>query len=97
MLWFQSTRPGGRGNQDIWVSRRVPKSTFETATPVHILTSDDYEWTASVNAGPMVNASGDDNAPFLSANRISLYFRSVRSGSLGGADIWMSTRTAVAR
>jgi serine/threonine protein kinase/Tol biopolymer transport system component len=96
MLWFSSDRPGAEGNGDLFFVRRVRKASPGPApTPLEILTSDDWEWTAPVNAGPTVNASGDDNAPFLSANRISLYFRSIRSGGLGGADIWVARRPGV--
>ena len=93
-LWFSSRRPGGLGGNDLYMTRRVRKNTIASTdpSPLEMLTSDEWEWTTPVNAGPIVNASGDDNAPFMSANRISLYFRSIRSGGLGGADIWVARR-----
>jgi beta-lactamase regulating signal transducer with metallopeptidase domain/Tol biopolymer transport system component len=44
------------------------------------------------NLGPMVNSSDDEFDPSISADELSLYFNSYRPGSLGEADIWVTTR-----
>jgi len=67
-LYFVSTRPGGRGDADIWVARRVT-TTNSWSKPVNIsvLNSSSYEqW---------VNLSGDG---------LILLFQSTRSGGVYG-------------
>ena len=50
-------------------------------------------WERPNNIGPPINTPGLDGDPSLSADGKTLYFSSVRSGGLGGRDIWMSTLT----
>jgi Tol biopolymer transport system component len=52
-LYFASTRPGGYGGLDIWVTTRATK-----ADP----------WGTPMNLGPPVNSSADDYAPSISAD-----------------------------
>jgi beta-lactamase regulating signal transducer with metallopeptidase domain len=47
------------------------------------------------NLGPTVNSSSDDDNPSISADGLSLYFQSRRSGGFGNADLWVTTRTSV--
>ncbi|MFB0553855.1 MAG: LamG-like jellyroll fold domain-containing protein [Phycisphaerae bacterium] len=70
-------RPGGSGGYDIWVTTRATK---------------DDEWGTPVNLGPTVNSSADDWSLSISANDLSLYFASKRSGGYGGTDLWVTTR-----
>ena len=76
-LFFQSDRPGGSGGHDIWVTTRVT-------------TEDD--WGIPVNLGPTVNSSAADVGPSISADRLSLFFDSTRSGGSGDHNIWVTTR-----
>ncbi|MBC8468555.1 MAG: PD40 domain-containing protein [Planctomycetes bacterium] len=76
-LFIESDRPGGYGGNDIYVSTRA--------------TTDD-PWGEPVNLGPRVNSSVWDWYPSLSADGLSLFFTSLRSGGLGGDDIWVTTR-----
>ncbi len=76
-LYFASTRPGGYGGYDIWVTTRATK-----ADP----------WGTPVNLGPPVNSSAHDFTSSISADGLSLYFNSDRPGGYGGDDIWMTTR-----
>ena len=76
-LFIESDRPGGYGGNDIYVSTRP--------------TNDD-PWGEPVNLGPRVNSSVWDWYPSLSADGLSLFFTSLRSGGLGGDDIWVTTR-----
>lgn len=76
-LYFNSYRPGGLGEADLWVTTRKTK-----ADP----------WGSPVNLGPTVNSPAGDKAPSLSADGLSLYFSSGRSGGSGGQDLWVTTR-----
>jgi Tol biopolymer transport system component len=78
-LYFASSRPGGLGGGDLWMMTRPSK---------------DDPWSEPVNLST-VNSTGEDWAPKLSPDGLSLYFQSNRSGGKGGADIWMTTRTAL--
>ena len=77
-LYFLSTRPGGLGGQDIWVSRRA---------------SVDGPWEPPVNLGPAVNTPFNDNNPSLSQDGHLLFFQSNRPGGHGAVDIYVSRRT----
>jgi len=58
-LYFNSTRVGGYGGTDIWMSTRA--------------TIDD-EWSEPVNLGPNVNSSSDDYCPCISTDGLTLLF-----------------------
>jgi Tol biopolymer transport system component len=76
-LYVTSTRPGGSGDADIWVSSRQP----------------DGSWGSLVNLGPVVNSSALEASPTLSIDGHFLYFASRRSGGFGGLDCWRSYRS----
>jgi len=76
-LYFGSTRPGGHGEDDLWVTMRAT-------------TSD--PWGLPVNLGSTVNSPSWDYAPSISADGLELYFTSNRPGSHGFVDIWITTR-----
>ena len=82
-LFFQSTRPGGLGGIDLWVSNRNH-------------THDEFNWEPAVNLGSGVNSSADENAPTYfdndEQNVVQLYFVSNRLGGLGGQDIYLSNQ-----
>lgn len=69
--------PGGYGQSDIWITTRQTK---------------DDPWGPPVNLGPVVNSSGQDEHPSISADDLSLYFGSTRVGGSGSHDIWVTTR-----
>jgi hypothetical protein len=79
-LYITSTRTGGLGGLDLWVSHRD---------------DDDSPWGAPVNLGPGVNSGVTDQAPTLSADGHRLYFHSDRDGGSGLIDLYVCTRTDV--
>ena len=84
LLFFASTRPGGRGGFDIWVSWRAH-------------THDDFGWQAPVNLGSGVNSPAGDFGPSYFENDDlgipTLFFASSRPG-VGGVDIYRSEMNA---
>jgi len=76
-LYFMSRRPGGVGDWDIWVARR--ETTHDP-------------WEEPANLGPVVNSSGEDWAPCISADGLELYFEAKRPGGHGGTDILVTVR-----
>ncbi|MFV1981187.1 MAG: protein kinase, partial [Rhodothermia bacterium] len=79
-LIFHSTRPGGSGSSDLWLSSR---------------TSATEAWSEPINLGEIVNTTGNDGNPTLSADGRTLIFEGGRPGTIGGHDLWMSRRVWV--
>jgi hypothetical protein len=76
-FYFTSTRAGGCGGFDIWVSTRQ---------------SVDEAWGEPNNLGCDVNTSGLDAAPVVAIDGHRLYFHSDRPGGVGGVDLYVSRR-----
>jgi Tol biopolymer transport system component len=76
-LFFVSTRPGGRGGRDLWVTTRV--------------TTDD-SWDPPVNLGANINSAADDSGADISADGLVLIFASNRTGGYGDRDLWVTTQ-----
>jgi len=76
-FYFSSGRSGGYGGDDLWVCKRP--------------TTDD-NWGTPMNLGPTVNSATRDGQPEISADGLSLFFDSYRSGGYGGTDIWVTKR-----
>jgi len=53
------------------------------------------KWTDPTNLGDDINSGYNDRSPFLTADSKQLYFSSDRLESLGGYDIFKSTKSAV--
>jgi hypothetical protein len=70
-------RPGGYGLSDMWVTTRQNVSA---------------PWGTPANIGPTINSSYYDDAPFIMADGLTLFFCSTRSVGYGRNDIWVSTR-----
>jgi hypothetical protein len=65
-LYFDSTRPGGQGNRDLWVSTRPsPSEPFDEP----------------VNLGPAINSSATEGTGWVSRDHLTLFFASERSGN----------------
>src|SRR5262249_35573650 len=80
-LFFNSTRSGGLGGVDLWVSYREH-------------TKDDLGWQQPVNLGPAVNTAFNDAGASYFQNDDTgtplLYFNSNRPGGRGSFDIYVS-------
>jgi len=76
-LFFDSDRPGGRGDWDIWFSTRA---------------TTDGPWSEPVNLGPTINGPYWDVHSSVSKDGLSLFFCSTRPDGYGDRDIWFSTR-----
>ena len=76
-LYFASTRPGGFGGEDLWISRRASK---------------DGPWNPPVNLGTIINTDANERSPALSRDGHHLFFATTRGGGSGGFDIWVSWR-----
>jgi hypothetical protein len=77
-VYFYSTRLGGLGSQDLWMSTRQ---------------NDASPWSTPENVGAPINTSGVDIHPSLSFDGRTLMWSSNRPGTVGVRDIWMATRT----
>jgi len=64
-LYFHSLRPGGEGDYDLWVLKRI---------------SVDEDWGPPENLGPVVNGPTEEGSPFISRDGLELYFHSNRTG-----------------
>lgn len=83
-LYFNSWRPGGIGDADLYVTHR------ETLNA---------PWTDALNLGPAVNSAYGDGIAYVSPDRLQLFFSgisycTIRPGGYGGADLWMARRSS---
>ena len=72
LLFFASSRPGGYGQDDLYVAGRRP----------------DGSWSPPVNLGGTVNTAANDRYPFWAADNRTLYFTSNGRDGMGGADLF---------
>ena len=77
-LYFSSLRPGGYGNDDLYMVTRATKED---------------DWSNLVNLGPVVNSSTYEFGTCVSADGLELYFAAYeRPGGHGELDLWVTTR-----
>jgi hypothetical protein len=79
-IFFHSDRAAGAGGNDLWSATRA--------------TVED-EWSTPVNLGAPLNTTAADQHPYLSADATTLFFSSTRSGGVGGADLYVTTREQI--
>jgi outer membrane protein OmpA-like peptidoglycan-associated protein/tetratricopeptide (TPR) repeat protein len=77
-LYFTSNRPGGYGGNDIYVSHR----------------QDNGRWSPPENMGSTINTAGDESAPFIHADNLTLYFTSNGLPGYGGDDLFVVRKNA---
>lgn len=76
-LYYASNRPGGKGNLDIYVTKRE---------------SVDDSWGTPENLGDNINSSSAELCPTLTTSGRFLFFVSDRPGGCGGQDLYVSRR-----
>jgi len=77
-LYFTSLRPGGYGQDDLYMATRATKED---------------NWGNAVNLGPVVNSDTYDFGTCVSADGLELYFHAWnRPGGHGELDLWVATR-----
>ena len=76
-LYFTSTRRGGQGQEDIYVSTMQP----------------DGNWSAAQNVGTPINTPGKDMAPFIHASGTTLYYVTDGLVGMGGLDVYRCEKT----
>ncbi len=74
MMFFSSSREDGEGGSDIYVSYKM----------------NDGRWSHGENLGDVVNTTGDEEAPFISPDGLTLYFTSTGHTGMGDGDLFMS-------
>lgn len=77
-LYFTSNREGGFGGRDIYRCVKLPNN----------------EWSKALNIGDRINTDWEEDSPFLSADGNTLYFASGGHSSMGGFDIFYTTKGA---
>ena len=77
-LYFCSSRPGGYGGLDLYVSYRQANG----------------KWSPAVNMGPDINSAGDEQAPFIHADNQTLYYTSDGLPGYGGSDLFVIRKNA---
>jgi len=79
-LVFNRIGPGGYPNWDIWMSTRPTRED---------------PWGQRMNLGSTANSLAGDGAPSISADGLTIFFESLRSGGHGDWDVWMTTRPTI--
>ncbi len=75
-LYFASSRAGGFGGRDIWVTHRLQTG----------------KWSRPENLGEAVNTPGDESCPFMHADNETLYFNSNGHPGYGMTDLFLSKK-----
>jgi len=73
-IYFVSDREGGLGGRDIYRITKLPNG----------------KWSSPMNVGAPINSKYDEDAPFIHADGVSLYYSSNNDKSMGGFDIYLS-------
>jgi len=79
-LYFSSNRPGGFGNDDIWVSQYDRKNK---------------KWMSPKNLGNQINTTASETTPSIHNDTITLYFSSDRDGGKGKYDIYVTQQLVI--
>jgi outer membrane protein OmpA-like peptidoglycan-associated protein len=75
VLFFVSTKEGGYGGRDIYMSKKLPNG----------------EYALPINLGPKINTKFEEDGPFIHADGKTLYFSSKGHNSMGNFDIFSCT------
>lgn len=77
-MWFVSNRPGGMGQDDIWVTTRPDRNS---------------SWTTPSNVSEL-NTPALERGPSVFLGGLAMVFHSDRPGGKGGSDFWITTRAS---
>ncbi len=75
IMFFASDRDGGKGGKDIYMVKKLPNN----------------KWADPILLGDEINTEFDEDAPFIHADGVTLYFSSKGHKNMGGYDIFKST------
>ncbi len=75
-IFFSSSRPGGYGGKDIYVSYRKANGS----------------WGKALNLGPEINTGADELAPYIHVDNRTLYFTSGGLPGYGNTDLYFTQR-----
>lgn len=73
-IYFSSTRPGGFGGSDIWM-------TYEMSLG---------KWSKPINLGPKINTANNESSPFIHYDGRTIYFMRDGEEGLGGYDLYIA-------
>lgn len=74
--YFVSNRNGGYGGRDIYFAKKLPNGN----------------WGQAQNLGSNINTMYEEDAVFISPDELTMYFSSQGHNSMGGFDIFTTTR-----
>lgn len=78
-LYFASKRPGGEGEEDLWVTK----------------TDASGRWETPLNLGDIVNTPGREVAPYVHPSQSTLFFSSDYHPGFGSFDIFLSQKDSL--
>jgi len=104
-LYFASTRQGGLGGSDLWVSygkvdsTHWPLDTLGNPEPMpwwqwKAMEPDKLLWTEPVPLGPALNTAYNENSPYLHPNGRDLYFASAGRVGMGNMDLYRARKNS---
>jgi hypothetical protein len=78
-IWFDSKRPGGPGNRDLWTAARAARGGT---------------WGQPTLVAELVTPA-DDQKPYVDDAELTIVFESDRDGGAGGTDLYLATRPSL--
>lgn len=75
-LYFSSNRSGGYGGKDIYKVVKLPNE----------------KWSKAMNLGSIINSQYDEDAPFIQADGVTLFFSSRGHKNMGGYDVFKTVK-----